>query len=83
VTKAIYKRKHLIGDLFTVSERESMTIMAGSMAAGRQAWCWSSSRELTSYLEAVGRERERERERENIMSAVSSPMTNLQKGHTS
>ena len=36
MTKATYKRKHLIS-LLTVSESESLTVMVGSMTAGRQA----------------------------------------------
>jgi len=36
MTKATYKRKHLLGSLLIVSEDESKTIMAGNMAAGRQ-----------------------------------------------
>lgn len=43
VTKATYKRKHLIGDLLTASEGEPMIIMVGSIATGRQAWLWSHS----------------------------------------
>jgi hypothetical protein len=42
MTRATYKTKHLIGGLLTVSEGESMTIMAGTIAAHSQAWCWSS-----------------------------------------
>jgi hypothetical protein len=49
MTKATYKIKHLIGG---VMEPESMTIMMGSMSAGRQA---GSSLELSS--QAQGRER--------------------------
>lgn len=37
-TKATYKRKHSIVALLTVSEGESMGIMAGSMAAYREVW---------------------------------------------
>lgn len=33
--------------LLTVSENEFVTIMAGSMAAGRQAWCWGSCGKFT------------------------------------
>jgi hypothetical protein len=33
MTKATYKRKHLIGGLFTVLKGESMTVMVGSLAA--------------------------------------------------
>ena len=40
---ATYKRKQLIEGSITVSEGESMTIVAGNMAADRQAWHWSSS----------------------------------------
>jgi hypothetical protein len=56
ITSAV-KRHHDQGNLFknafnfrllTISEVESMTIMAESMAAGRQAWLWRRSRELTS-----------------------------------
>lgn len=36
MTNKIYKRKHLIGDLLTISDGESMTI-TGPMAAGKQA----------------------------------------------
>jgi hypothetical protein len=34
---SLYRRKNLVGDLLTVSEGESMTVLVGSMAAGRQA----------------------------------------------
>ena len=34
---------------------ESMIIMVGSMTAGRQVWCWSSSWELTSDSQTQGR----------------------------
>ena len=37
MTKATYKREQLTVGLLTVSEGESMIIMAGSMVAGRQA----------------------------------------------
>lgn len=33
MTKTIHKRKPLIGDVFIVSEGESVTIMMGSLAA--------------------------------------------------
>ena len=49
MTKADDKRKPLICSSLTISEGESMIIMVGNMAAGRQAWCWSSSWELTSW----------------------------------
>jgi hypothetical protein len=39
ITKATYKRKHVIESLLKASEAESRT----SMAAGRQEWPWSSS----------------------------------------
>lgn len=42
MTKAIDKRKHLVGGLLTVSEGESMGVMAGSMA-DRRAWCCNCS----------------------------------------
>jgi hypothetical protein len=35
MTGVTLKRKHLTGGLLTVSEGKSMTIMVGSMAAGR------------------------------------------------
>lgn len=35
ITKATYKGKHLLGDLHTVWKGESITIMVGSMVAGR------------------------------------------------
>jgi hypothetical protein len=31
MTKTTYKRKYLFGDLLTVSDGESMTVMVGSM----------------------------------------------------
>jgi hypothetical protein len=40
MTKAIHKRKHSTGGLFTVPEGESLTVVVGSMEAGRQAWHW-------------------------------------------
>ena len=38
ITKAIYKRKHLIGSLLIVSDDESLIITVESRAGGRQAW---------------------------------------------
>lgn len=35
--KNTYKKKNLIGGLLVISADESMTIMVGSMAAGKQA----------------------------------------------
>lgn len=43
MTKAVYKRKHVIGSLLRVSGDESMVTMIGSMAADRQALHCSSS----------------------------------------
>ena len=37
--KATYRKKHLVRGFLTLLEDESMTVMVGSMAAGRQAWC--------------------------------------------
>jgi hypothetical protein len=37
MAKATYKRKHLFVD-YSFKGLKSVTIMAGSMAAGRQAW---------------------------------------------
>lgn len=48
MSKAIYKRKHFLKGLLIVLESESMIIMAGSVAAGQQAWFQSSSYKLTS-----------------------------------
>jgi hypothetical protein len=62
MTKAIYKRKHLIGGLFPVSEGQSI-IMAGSTAAGRQAGM-VLEKELRAYISTTveeGRERKGER----------------------
>ena len=42
--------------LLNVLEGESMTIMAGSMAAKRRAWNWGSSLALTPDLQEQGRE---------------------------
>lgn len=58
MTKATYKRKHLLWGLLSISEGGSMTILAGSMAANRQAWHWGSSWELTSDPQAASREKE-------------------------
>jgi hypothetical protein len=38
-----YKGQHFIGACFSLSELQSIIIMAGSMAASRQAWCWIRS----------------------------------------
>ena len=59
MTKATYKRKSLLELAFTLRGLQSMIIMEGNMAAGRQTWWWSSSQELISYqkLKAV-REKE-------------------------
>lgn len=54
MTQATYKRENLIGAFLTDSE--SMMIMAGSMTAGKQAWHWSKSREITSYPQVRSRE---------------------------
>lgn len=54
MTKAIYKRKYLIGGLFTVSQGESMTFITENVAAGRQPWHWRSSRELRSDPQTGG-----------------------------
>lgn len=43
MSRAIYKRKELIGDLFIVSEAESLNIMVEGMASGRQVWGYNSS----------------------------------------
>jgi hypothetical protein len=43
MTKAIYKRRHLGGDLLTVSECDSMMGHEGNLAADRQKWHRSSS----------------------------------------
>lgn len=39
MTKATCRRKCLFGD-YGFDGLESMTIMVGSVASGRQAWCW-------------------------------------------
>lgn len=59
-SKATYGRKHLIGGLFIVSEDESNTITASSLAARRQGRCWSSSWEFTTYPQIWGRENKTE-----------------------
>lgn len=38
--KEIHERKHLARGWLTVSDGESITIMAGITAAGKQASCW-------------------------------------------
>jgi hypothetical protein len=38
MTKATYRRNHLIGEICLVSENESMDIMVGNMMPGRHAW---------------------------------------------
>lgn len=43
MTKITYKRKHLIGRLFMVSEGESWPYGEGGMDAGKHGWCWSRS----------------------------------------
>ena len=56
MTKATYKRKHLIGSLLTVSEGESMTIMAGSMGEGRRHGAGAVAKHL-HLIHIRGRER--------------------------
>lgn len=56
MAKATYKRKCLSGAFLTVLESGSLMIMAGSVAAGEQAWHWSKSRELKSDPQVEGRE---------------------------
>lgn len=45
MAKAAYKRRHLIGDLRTVSEAESMAVVVRECKrqVSRQAWHWSNS----------------------------------------
>ena len=54
MTKATYKRKHLIS-LLTVSESESLTVMVGSMTAGRQAGrqAWHSIEAVAESLHII------------------------------
>ena len=66
MTKATYKIKHLIGG---VMEPESMTIMMGSMSAGRQA---GSSSKLYPDWQT---ERERERGREGKEQTLKNRKT--------
>lgn len=47
MTKAIYTRKHLIGDLLTLSTGKYLAIVEESMAMGVKAWHWSLSWQLT------------------------------------
>lgn len=49
MTKATYKRQHLIGGLFTISEGESVTIIVWSVATDGLVWCWTSSWEITCW----------------------------------
>lgn len=59
MTKAIYKRKYLIGSFLAISEGESMTITAGNMMVGRQACYWSGKWEsLRLIYRQGGRESE-------------------------
>jgi hypothetical protein len=50
MTKASYKRRHLVGGLLTGND--FMIIVAG----GRQKWHWSSIVEITSNPKALSRE---------------------------
>lgn len=52
MAKATDKREHLSGAFLTVLESRSMMIMAGSVAANKQAWHWNKSRDLKSYPQA-------------------------------
>lgn len=47
---------HITGGISLAVSEEFMTIMLGNMVAGRQAWCWGSSLELTSELGVRGGE---------------------------
>lgn len=56
ITKPSYERLHITGGISLAVSEEFMTIMLGNMVAGRQAWCWDSSWELTSELGGRGGE---------------------------
>lgn len=85
MTKATSKRKHLIRGQLTASESGSMPIMAGSMAARRQAL----EQELRTYILSTswrGRkktERQSRQPGEGFWSLKLTPVTNLLQGHTS
>jgi hypothetical protein len=53
MTKANHSRVYLG---FIVPEGESMTILSGSMAAGRWAWHWSNAESSYLEIEAANRE---------------------------
>lgn len=48
MTEIPYRKKSLLGSC-SLRGLEFMNIMAGSMAAGRQAWWWIDNEELTSW----------------------------------
>jgi hypothetical protein len=60
----VYKKRYLIGGLPTVSGDESMTVVAESVAAGRQTGIGAIAESLHPDPQAGGRERKRERETE-------------------
>ena len=60
MTKAISSKGQTFSwGWLTVSEVQSVTIMAGSMAACRQTWCWSSRSSRSSDLDRKAARRRR------------------------
>lgn len=55
--KATYKRKHLIGNLFTVSERESLTTWQGARRQSGRAGAGALAESSHSDQQAESRER--------------------------
>lgn len=77
-------RKHLTGGFLTVSEGESMTVIVGSMAAGRQARCWSSSWEFIPHPQVGDSGRENRGREGGLLKSQSTLLVAhlLQEGHT-
>ena len=77
ITKAIYKRKHLIGMLLTVWEGEPMTIMPGSMVLElklRELPCWDNNHKV------VGGGEEKREERRVSIGKISTRLPQMYLG---
>lgn len=74
-----YERKHLIVGLLTDSEAQTIIIIADSIVAGRQAWCWRSRREL--YILSAGRQKEKDWAWSGLLKPQSIVTLCLLQGH--
>lgn len=71
MTKASYKEKDFYGVLLIVLDGQSITIVVGCLASGRQVWCQSLPESV--YVDTTQKSKkmeEREKERESVSRAL-------------